>query len=739
MDSFYRNWLLKNKKENQEAMQLLNNSNQIGPASATTSTSEQPLPQPSVHALATTSSSDLPSVATSATISTSQLPSVTSSASSSQLPSVTPSTSNQNLPSTSRSTSEQLTSRNQNVSDLFYENEQLQMFIEKADHIKQIKFRLQDHLFHMKIQLKPGVEPPLMRDILNFLEIGFNHILTNIKTFYKPEDHNIAFLTLYQEPMINGLNTGGFDIQETSFEMVERVLKMLEQFLVSNQTLRLNDTFKVYLKVLSIEHLKFKANFKQRIHPKRTKQFYKKKHFGARNKTLNQYNFFWALDVPDSYPNEPHLNIFQNKCLITACILGLLQHAYFESKRSDKRFIHAQNINSQNKDKKNHAGNILARELHKLFDTTMLPREGPYELEATVQKLSEVYNCQFFIFDNAVNSNKLTFMFPANYNDCLKPIFLFQPNDAKNHLIFIRNLNSYFKANVKVCFPCKKTFLTHNYRHLCLKGNCCFSCHRFFQSRSTYVHEKLAQNFCDGKITAEVSFTCFRCNVTCYSKHCFQGHKILCSGKGTFGFKCLKCKKFTYRYGKMCGSLLKINHRCGEDKRCLYCREINDVDHLCKLNKEKCLPNSSRLAFIGMEHFSKLLSSDYILGQNEPIFVIVYKEDKIKGKFTKYVLHNFTDKPTVSIFEDELNVPYDDSPYFSSKKLFKKTQDLKSNCENLQNKEAHSLITDQLLQLFLSDEWQNTTFICQDSDSENYVRNLLIIETCDKVFDLCSL
>ena len=91
------------------------------------------------------------------------------------------------------------------------------------------------------------------------------------------------------------------------------------------------------------------------------------------------------MDVPDSYPNEPHLNIFQNKCLITSCILGLLQHAYFESKRSDKRFIHAQNINSQNKDKKNHAGNILARELHKLFDTTMLPREGPYELEATVQ------------------------------------------------------------------------------------------------------------------------------------------------------------------------------------------------------------------------------------------------------------------------------------------------------------------------------------------------------------------
>ena len=37
---------------------------------------------------------------------------------------------------------------------------------------------------------------------------GVRKNLESIKTFYKPEDHNVAYLTLHQEPMVNGLNTG---------------------------------------------------------------------------------------------------------------------------------------------------------------------------------------------------------------------------------------------------------------------------------------------------------------------------------------------------------------------------------------------------------------------------------------------------------------------------------------------------------------------------------------------------
>lgn len=57
--------------------------------------------------------------------------------------------------------------------------------------------------------------------------------------------------------MINGLNTGGFDLQnpEAAAEMTDRVLSMLSQYLLSNQSLQVDETFQVYLKILSIEHM----------------------------------------------------------------------------------------------------------------------------------------------------------------------------------------------------------------------------------------------------------------------------------------------------------------------------------------------------------------------------------------------------------------------------------------------------------------------------------------------------
>ncbi len=94
---------------------------------------------------------------------------------------------------------------------VIYQNNNMELYIEKGTHLRQIRFRLQDHMFYMKIKLiNPLLDPPLLRDILQFLETAFNHVLEDIKKFYKEEDHNIAFLTLYQTPMICGLNTGTF-------------------------------------------------------------------------------------------------------------------------------------------------------------------------------------------------------------------------------------------------------------------------------------------------------------------------------------------------------------------------------------------------------------------------------------------------------------------------------------------------------------------------------------------------
>lgn len=102
-----------------------------------------------------------------------------------------------------------LTSKSpQNPTDLAYENENFKLFIEKGYHKHQKNFRLEDHMFYFKILPKDLDRLPLLSDILDFLHAGFLHLLDTIKEFYNKNDNNIAYLTLFQEPMINGLNTG---------------------------------------------------------------------------------------------------------------------------------------------------------------------------------------------------------------------------------------------------------------------------------------------------------------------------------------------------------------------------------------------------------------------------------------------------------------------------------------------------------------------------------------------------
>jgi hypothetical protein len=526
--------------------------------------------------------------------------------------------------------------------------------------------------------------------------------------------------------------------------MVDRVLKMLDQYLISNQSLKLDETFKIYLKVLSIEHMKYKEKTKGRTHLKRTKKFYKK-HYGARVKPVKKYNYFWAIDVPDSYSSEPYKNVFKNKCFLTCTILSILQNEYYKSERKDTRYLYAQNINSVCKKKKNHAGNLILKELDNLLKETNLPKNGPYELETTSRTLHKFFNCQFFIFDSIDNSNKISFMYPEIYDDSLIPIYLYQPLDEPNHVVFIRHLNSYFKSNVKVCFACKKIFLTHNYNHLCKKTQCCFSCRRFFLTEKTYIHERLLIYFCDKKTTSQQSFLCELCNVTCYSEHCYKGHKLICSGKGTFGYKCLKCNKFTYRYGNLNGIQLKDLHTCGNNKLCKFCREEKTENHLCKLIKDIIPHSHSKLAFIGMEHFDnsyetcinclnlKMNSDSCELKdlyceihrnyntESEPCLAIIYCEQS-NFMYKKFTINHFNIEPEITTEDISLassKYTFNCSTKNSSKKM-KQSEDFKRNFKILQEKN-HFLLLDKLLQLITSSEWSNTTFICQDSDSRCYM------------------
>ena len=549
---------------------------------------------------------------------------------------------------------------------------------------------------------------------------------------------------------------GAFDLQDDPSKIIQRLFEILQQFLISdkNVDLELNNSLKVYINVLSIPHMQYKAQ-----NPRRKQRNKRKKvHYGAYKK--RRKSFYWMLDVPNGYNNHP--SIFKNKCLITSVILGVLQNAFYKSKRKDKRFLYAQNINSVLPSKQTHAGNILKKELLKVTEDLSLTDHKLFNLEEIAPKLSQYFQCQIFIFDGVNNSSKLKYMFPSTYNHELQPIYLFEPFHNKNHLVFIKCLPSYFKANVKVCFTCQKTFKTYNYKHRCSFTLCCFACRCIFSSSNSYLHEKLESKFCNGKITCEQSTQCKICNVTLYSEKCKKAHKLLCNGHGNFGWKCLSCNRFSYRHGSFNSKKLAEIHQCGIIA-CSNCHQHfnSDEEHLCKLKKESISKKWPLLAFFSCQFlnysssecsacfekkerfkieknlswkevyqhsmFSELKCEYHEIEQNtslelyEPNVIVLYLENsENRGHFSKHV---FTTLNITDVNEEDVIV-YDyinsniNVPNMKSTKL-KRTQDLSTNLTNLEKEdEENQSATKKFLKFIcFKTSTENTTLICQDTES----------------------
>jgi hypothetical protein len=314
-----------------------------------------------------------------------------------------------------------------------FENDQLEVFIKKTYHQRQKKFRLDDSMFHIKVKVKDNTTQPLLFNLLSIFEKVFIFILRNIQTFFNTDDINEVYLTLFQSPMINGLNTPAVRLQDDPKDVVQRVLDMLFRYLRSdnNVDLELNDTFTVYVHVLSIDHVQFKK------HNPKPKQPNRRKKYGT-SKNINN-KFTWGIDVPNSF--HGFLNIFQGECFLTSLVLAHLQNEYFKTNKVDKRFFYAQNINSKRQYSQAYAGKIILKELTKL-KTDLNISQGPHEIENIANAVSDHYKCQIFIFSGLGNATILKHMYPKKLEESFEPIYLFET--SPNHVIFIRNLSVFF-------------------------------------------------------------------------------------------------------------------------------------------------------------------------------------------------------------------------------------------------------------------------------------------------------
>jgi len=445
---------------------------------------------------------------------------------------------------------------------------------------------------------------------------------------------------------------------------------------------------------------------------KTQKNKFGKKHVGSKkNKKKIPY---WALEPQLENLSTYYQQEFTNKCLLICTIFSLLQHLYFESNKKNYKFLYLSNINSKFERKKLQACKILSSQLDEMFSVTKLQTIGPYNVQITVKMLSETYKCQFFVFSGSTGRKKIAFMYPSQYDDSLKPIYLQVSHSDPNHFIFIRNLNSYFRQNYVICFECKKSFSSMAYKHLCSKRKTCFACRRFFCTKATYMHDNLLKHFCDRLITKEKEFLCKICNVTLYSKHCYQGHRLACNGLGHYGFRCLSCSSFTYASKHMTSGYLKATHVCSSNKTCKFCYSFKEVDHLCKLSQTKVSKWHNRLGFFDLQY---LVMDDKSI---QSIFAVFYLEQESRGNFQKYFITdmNINSSCTDDRFFVQYFPPNTLNTDFTALKLTKKvTNDFVSKLENLSR---WTDFTSKLIFFIISST--NTTFVCQDGDGTIMVR-----------------
>jgi len=106
------------------------------------------------------------------------------------------------------------------ATEIAYENSDLKLYVQRGVFKRQKIFKLSDQMYYFKLDIKSETSP-LLSSILDFLHAGFLFILRQLRKKIRPDEHSVCYMTLYQHPMINGLNSGSYDLHSkgTNYEI----------------------------------------------------------------------------------------------------------------------------------------------------------------------------------------------------------------------------------------------------------------------------------------------------------------------------------------------------------------------------------------------------------------------------------------------------------------------------------------------------------------------------------------
>ena len=354
----------------------------------------------------------------------------------------------------------------------------------------------------------------------------------------------------------------------------------------------------------------------------------------------------WKLTTPMGF--EKAEQIFENCCLLVAIVLGYLNNLCNEEqprytpaeKKTILFFIRKPRLLHKN------MGLIILKEVQYLQDQLKLPKSGPYSTEVCY-RIAAFLKCNIILF-NSNSPPRIYRLFPDQIDLALPSINLIMTRHAGqsiSHIDLIKRLPTFFKTQGYACISCPfRSRHFKRYGHRCNKPETksCFQCHRFLQTKTTYINKLNRELFCDSFVEKSSNMApCDRCHLVPKTSSCLLMHKKICHYKG---FWCEKCKTFEAGIRK-----LKEPHDCKRQRlpMCLTCFERKEDAHICAWSLSKPIKNFDNLAFIKFQTSSSPATCVQCFQLQRPCHVhvkapgieivpiccsVVY-EDEMRGKF----------------------------------------------------------------------------------------------------------
>lgn len=561
--------------------------------------------------------------------------------------------------------------------------------------------------------------------------------------------------------MTSAIQSGGFQLAKNqATNLVQHSLNMLNNFLNSAENLRLDDSFIVYFKTVSADHVHYKRHRRGPV-------------------------LLLGCNVSESLPG--HLNIDQNlnpffvdKCLLTHVILGLSRFA-----EKQNLFFLLLNICSAHKGTKvkgkkngvirqrkiseqtlNKAVSELVQQTSKLIQDCQLPSEGPYVVQEVLPIISQQLDVQIHLINSIQSKQASVESFPSKFDATKKQIVLH--HIAPHHASYVYDLKATFRYFKKqVCFSCQETFW-FNYQHVCKKSETCFSCRRNYRKPNDCLQVDPFFDSCDSQIEEcmlDVPAQCDKCNIPIVTSSCLFSHKKICgigeTSKGKVGFFCNGCNQF---FGKNKSGFAncmeaKAKHNCqNTPQRCFLCRNFKEDNHQCPIDKTKSTKKWPNLAFVSFgfktnqscvecfkakecfmlanamtwkevyahEMYPKLvcdLHKEHWQAISEPNVAVIYREIE-RGSFEKKIIaedgFEVLDEKSPLLAFPYLSNDFKDSPNFKIESSYKKPcKSLILARESIEAQTQKTLL-DKLMLEFTSPVYQNYSVLCLHAGDQAY-------------------